>query len=120
MSPKIRVSMDSPQKKGRGDYVGLYDTPQELMDQLPWHEGMKQAFEACATEVAHPWIPAKKNQLPMWMGSYLKPGKSSHTKGTYFEPEGASSNFYLVDQGQHQPDQNLGRPPKGKEHDIPH
>ena len=35
---------------------------------------------------------AKKDQLPLWMGSYLKPGKSSQLK--YFKPEGASSTFY--------------------------
>ena len=28
------------------------------------------------------------------MGSYLKPGKSSHTRATFFKPEGASSTFY--------------------------
>ena len=70
----------SPQKKGRGHYAGLYDTPQEPVSQLPWNEGMLRAFEACATEIAHPSIAAKKDQLSLWMGLYLKPGKSSHTK----------------------------------------
>ena len=31
LSPEICVTMDSPQKKGRGDYVRLYDTPQETV-----------------------------------------------------------------------------------------
>ena len=28
------------------------------------------------------------------MGSFLKPGKTSHTRATYFKLEGASSTFY--------------------------
>ena len=57
---------------------------------------MVRAFEACTTEVVHPSIFAKKDQLCMWMGSYLTPGKSSHSKGTYLKPEGTSSTLYLA------------------------
>ena len=67
---------------------------QEPMSQFQWYEGMVQPFEVWATEVAHPSILAKNDQLPMWMGSYLKPGKSSHTKGMHFKPEGVWSIFY--------------------------
>ena len=67
-----------PQKKERRDYIRLYATPQEPVSQLPWHEGMEWAFETCAIDVQHPSISTKKDQH-MWMGSYLKPGKSSHT-----------------------------------------
>ena len=53
-----------------------------------------QAFEAWAAEIAHPSTSAKKDQLALWMGSYLKPRRSSHTRATYFKPEGGSSTFY--------------------------
>ena len=88
------MSTDSPQKKGRGDYAGLYEPQQDPIAQLPWHEGMVRAFEACAAEIAHPTTSAKKDQQALWMGSFLKPGKSSHTRATFFKPEGASSTFY--------------------------
>ena len=52
--------MDSPQKMGRGDYGGLYETQQEPVSQLPWHEGIMQVFETCAKEVAHPSVSSKK------------------------------------------------------------
>ena len=52
-----------------------------------------RAFEACAAEIAHPSTSAKKDQQALWMGSFLKPGKTSHTRATYFKPEGAVSTF---------------------------
>ena len=53
-----------------------------------------RAFEACAAEIAHPSTSAKKDQQVLWMGSFLKPGKTSHTRATYFKPEGAVSTFF--------------------------
>ena len=44
--------------------------------------------------LAHPTTSAKEDQQALWMGSFLKPGKTSHTRATYFKPEGASSTFY--------------------------
>ena len=73
------MTTDSPQKKGRGDYASLFESQPEPMLQLPWHEGLVRAIEACATEEVHPSDSAKKDQPALWMGSYvyLKLGKSS-------------------------------------------
>ena len=80
LSLEVRVSMDSPQKRGRGDYAGLYEPQQDHIAQLLWHKGMVHAFEACAAEIAHPTTSAKKDQQALWMGSFLKPGKNIPNK----------------------------------------
>ena len=76
------MSTDSPQKKGRGDYAGLHEPQQDRM------------HEACATEIVLLGRSGRMGKPALWMGLYLKPGKSSHTRATYFKPEGASSTFY--------------------------
>ena len=39
-----------------------------------------KAFEGCATEIARPSGPAKKNQPSLWMGFYIECDQSSpHT-----------------------------------------
>ena len=67
LSLEVRVSTDSPQKRGRGDYAGLYEPQQDPIAQLPWHKGMVRAFEACATEIAHPTSSVKStSKLNGW------------------------------------------------------
>ena len=64
------------------------------IQQLPWHEDAVWAFEAFPHEVSHPSTQAKRDQPSIWMGKYLKPGKLSQTRSTYFKPEGASSIIF--------------------------
>ena len=53
-----------------------------------------RAFKGCAHEVSHPTTQTKKDELSLWIGKYLKPGKLAQTRTTYFRPEGASSTIF--------------------------
>ena len=80
-------------KEGRGEYASLFEAQTETVQQLSWHEGGVCAFKTCAAETVHPSGPAKKDQPSLWIGSYLKSGKSSQMRSTFFKPEGASITF---------------------------
>ena len=55
---------------------------------------MVRAFGACANEIAHSSSQTKKDQPFLWMGMYLKAGKMSQTRATYFKLDGALSTLY--------------------------
>ena len=81
---EVLVQTQSPQKRGRGEASQVFEPQTDPIEQLPWHEDAVRAFEACAHEVSHPSTQSKRDELSLWMGKYLKPGKLSQLRCTYF------------------------------------
>ena len=70
--------------------MGVFEPQSGPIQQLPWHEDAVRAFKVCANEISHPSSQSKLDEPSLWMGMYLKPGKLSQTRCTYFKLEGAS------------------------------
>ena len=93
---EVLVETQSLQKRGSGEASRVFEPQTDPIQQLPWHKDAVQAFEACAHEVLHPSTQAKKDEPFLWMGKYLKPGKLSQRRSTYFKPKGASSIIFIA------------------------